>query len=195
MRIISLLTASLLTLTNPVCASELQENQVDAGKVSAQGKPVTLLGQGIKVGDSAPDFKVVDSSFVPVTLASYVGKPVLISVVPSLDTGICSLQTKYFNEKVAKEFSEVAMLTISADLPFAQKRFCKSENIDQIDTLSDSVWRDFGAKYGLYIKDMGLLSRAVLVLDKDHKVVYKQLVSNLASEPDYQGAIEALKQL
>ncbi|MCO7187080.1 MULTISPECIES: thiol peroxidase [unclassified Pseudoalteromonas] len=195
MRIISLLTASLLTLTNPVYASELQENQVDAGKVSAQGKPVTLLGQGVKVGDSAPDFKVVDGSFVPVSLANYLGKPVLISVVPSLDTGICSLQTKYFNEKVAKEFSDVAMLTISADLPFAQKRFCKAEKIDQIDTLSDSVWRDFGAKYGLYIKDMGLLSRAVLVLDKNHKVVYKQLVSNLASEPDYQGAIEALKQL
>ncbi|ALU42505.1 thiol peroxidase [Pseudoalteromonas rubra] len=195
MRIITLLAASLLTMTNPIHASELPENLVDAGKVNAQGKPVTLLGQGIKVGDAAPEFKVVDGNFVPVTLANYQGKPVLISVVPSLDTGICSLQTKYFNEKVAEEFADVAMLTISADLPFAQKRFCKTENIDQIDTLSDSVWRDFGAKYGLYIKDMGLLSRAVLVLDKDHKVVYKQLVSNLASEPDYQGAIEALKQL
>ncbi|WP_105168629.1 thiol peroxidase [Pseudoalteromonas sp. T1lg23B] len=176
-------------------AKDFQENQIDNGKVNANGKPVTLLGNGVKVGQQAPDFKVVDGSFVPVTLTSFKDKAVLISVVPSLDTGICSLQTKHFNEKVAGEFSDVVMLTISADLPFAQKRFCQTEGIDKVQTLSDSVWHDFGKNYGLYIKDMGLLSRAVFVLNKEHKVVYKQLVENLATEPNYEQTLEALKAL
>ena len=176
-------------------ASELPENTLDAGKVTAQGKPVTLLGQGLKVGADAPNFKVVDDSFTAITLENYQGQAVLISVVPSLDTGICSLQTKNFNEKVAQQFPGVAMLTISADLPFAQKRFCKAENIDKVTTLSDSVWRDFGQKYGLIIKDMGLLTRAVFILDKSHKVIYKQLVSSLSTEPEYDSVIEKLKTL
>ena len=176
-------------------ASELPENTLDAGKVIAQGKPVTLLGQGLKIGADAPNFKVVDDSFTAITLENYQGQAVLISVVPSLDTGICSLQTKHFNEKVAQQFPGVAMLTISADLPFAQKRFCKAENIDKVTTLSDSVWRDFGQKYGLIIKDMGLLTRAVFILDKSHKVIYKQLVSSLSTEPEYDSVIEKLKTL
>ncbi len=176
-------------------ASELPENTLDAGKVTAQGKPVTLLGQGLKIGADAPNFKVVDDSFTAITLENYQGQAVLISVVPSLDTGICSLQTKHFNEKVAQQFPGVAMLTISADLPFAQKRFCKAENIDKVTTLSDSVWRDFGQKYGLIIKDMGLLTRAVFILDKSHKVIYKQLVTSLSTEPEYDSVIEKLKTL
>lgn len=98
-------------------------------------------------------------------------------------------------KKVAQQFPGVAMLTISADLPFAQKRFCKAENIDKVTTLSDSVWRDFGQKYGLIIKDMGLLTRAVFILDKSHKVIYKQLVSSLSTEPEYDSVIEKLKTL
>ena len=176
-------------------AGDLSENGLDAGKVSAQSKPVTLLGQGVEVGQKAPNFKVVDGSFTPVTLDNYQGQAVLLSVVPSLDTGVCSIQTKHFNEKVASEYPSVAMLTLSADLPFAQKRFCKAENIDKVVTLSDSVWRDFGKNYGLIIKDMGLLTRAVFVLDKEHNIVYKQLVDNLSKEPDYDSAIAALKKL
>ncbi|MBH0090518.1 thiol peroxidase [Pseudoalteromonas sp. NSLLW218] len=176
-------------------AADYPENMLDIGKVSAQGKPVTLLGKGISVGDSAPNFKVVDDNFIPVTLEDYKGQAVLISVVPSLDTGICSLQTKHFNEKVASQFPAVAMLTISADLPFAQKRFCKAENIDKITTLSDSVWRDFGQKYGLIIKDMGLLTRTVFILDESHNIIYKQLVSSLSTEPEYNSVIEKLKTL
>ena len=176
-------------------AGDLSENSLDAGKVSAQSKPVTLLGQGVEVGQNAPNFKVVDDSFTPVTLDNYQGQAVLLSVVPSLDTGVCSIQTKHFNEKVASEYPSVAMLTLSADLPFAQKRFCKAENIDKVVTLSDSVWHDFGKNYGLIIKDMGLLTRAVIVLDKEHKIVYKQLVDNLSKEPDYDSAIAALKKL
>ncbi|MBB1446617.1 thiol peroxidase [Pseudoalteromonas sp. SG41-6] len=166
-------------------ATPILENKLDAGKVSAQGKPVTLLGKGVSVGDTAPNFKVVDGNFTPVTLDDYKDQAILISVVPSLDTGICSLQTKHFNEKVAAQFPAVAMLTISADLPFAQKRFCKTENIDKITALSDSVWRDFGQKYGLIIKDMGLLTRSVLILDRSHNIIYKQLVSSLSTEPEY----------
>lgn len=176
-------------------AGDLSENSLDAGKVSAQSKPVTLLGQGVEVGQQAPNFKVVDGNFTPVTLDNYRGQAVLLSVVPSLDTGVCSIQTKHFNEKVASEYPSVAILTLSADLPFAQKRFCKAENIDKIVTLSDSVWRDFGKNYGLIIKDMGLLTRAVFVLDKEHNIVYKQLVDNLSKEPDYDSAIAALKKL
>ena len=176
-------------------AGDLSENSLDAGKVSAQSKPVTLLGQGVEVGQQAPNFKVVDGNFTPVTLDNYQGQAVLLSVVPSLDTGVCSIQTKHFNEKVASEYPSVAMLTLSADLPFAQKRFCKAENIDKVVTLSDSVWRDFGKNYGLIIKDMGLLTRAVFVLDKEHNIVYKQLVDNLSKEPDYDSAIAALKKL
>ena len=176
-------------------AADYPENMLDIGKVSAQGKPVTLLGKGVSVGDSAPNFKVVDDNFIPVTLEDYKGQAVLISVVPSLDTGICSLQTKHFNEKVASQFPSVVMLTISADLPFAQKRFCKAENIDKITTLSDSVWRDFGQKYGLIIKDMGLLTRTVFILDESHNIIYKQLVSSLSTEPEYNSVIEKLKTL
>ncbi|MBH0057622.1 thiol peroxidase [Pseudoalteromonas sp. SWXJZ94C] len=189
------LAFALSVFCSVAVASDIPENTLDAGKVSAQGKPITLLGKGVSVGDSAPNFKVVNDAFTPVTLNDYKGQAILISVVPSLDTGICSLQTKHFNEKVAKQFPAVAMLTISADLPFAQKRFCKAENIDKVITLSDSVWRDFGQNYGLIIKDMGLLTRAVLILDESHKVVYKQLVASLSTEPEYDSIIEKLKTL
>ncbi|MBB1280533.1 thiol peroxidase [Pseudoalteromonas sp. SR41-1] len=189
------LAFALSAFCSVAIAADYPENTLDAGKVSAQGKPVTLLGQGISIGDSAPNFKVVDDNFIPVALEDYKGQAVLISVVPSLDTGICSLQTKHFNEKVASQFPSVVMLTISADLPFAQKRFCKAENIDKITTLSDSVWRDFGQKYGLIIKDMGLLTRTVFILDESHNVIYKQLVSSLSTEPEYNSVIEKLKTL
>ena len=119
----------------------------------------------------------------------------MISVVPSIDTGICSLQTKRFNEEVAKLPKNVVLLTISADLPFAQKRYCQQEQIDNMPVLSDAVWRDFGSNYGLLIKDMGLLTRSVLIIDSSGILVYQQLVDELAKEPDYDHALAALKQL
>ncbi|KAA1161061.1 thiol peroxidase [Pseudoalteromonas fuliginea] len=189
------LTFALSIFCSMAFASDIPENTLDIGKVSAQGKTVTLLGKGVSVGDNAPNFKVVDGNFTPVTLDNYKGRAILISVVPSLDTGICSLQTKHFNEKVATQFPAVVMLTISADLPFAQKRFCKAENIDKITTLSDSVWRDFGQKYGLIIKDMGLLTRSVIILDENHSIIYKQLVSSLSTGPEYNSVIKKLKTL
>lgn len=170
-------------------------NTLDAGKVTAGDKPIVLLGNPVSLGQQAPNFKVVDDKFTSVSLDSFSGKNVLISVVPSLDTGICSLQTKFFNEKLALEHPNLVMLTISADLPFAQKRFCTAENIDKVVTLSDSVWHDFGKNYGLMIQDMGLLTRAVFLLNKQHKIVYKQLVSSLSQEPDYISIQAAVKKL
>ncbi|KZN65525.1 hypothetical protein N473_12495 [Pseudoalteromonas luteoviolacea CPMOR-1] len=195
MRRVPFITTALFAFSCFSVSATLDENQLDKGKVTAGGKPVTLLGSGVAIGDQAPNFKVVNADFTPVSLSEFEGKAVLISVVPSLDTGICSLQTKYFNEKVASEYPNIAMLTISTDLPFAQKRFCKQEGVDKVQTLSDAVWRNFGEQYGLLIKDMGLLSRAVFILDKNHKVKYKQLISNLASEPNYEEVIGTLKTL
>ncbi|KID58607.1 redoxin [Pseudoalteromonas luteoviolacea] len=195
MRRVPFITTALFAFSCFSVSATLDENQLDKGKVTAGGKPVTLLGSGVAIGDQAPNFKVVNGDFTPVSLSEFEGKAVLISVVPSLDTGICSLQTKYFNEKVASEYPNIAMLTISTDLPFAQKRFCKQEGVDKVQTLSDAVWRNFGEQYGLLIKDMGLLSRAVFILDKNHKVKYKQLISNLASEPNYDEVISTLKTL
>ncbi len=193
-----LLVSSIAVMTFSLSAVAQQSttiNNLDAGKVTAQGKPVVLLGTGVEVGQAAPDFRVVDAKFQAKGLADYQQKPVLLSVVPSLDTGVCSIQTKHFNEQVAANYPQVAMLTISTDLPFAQKRYCAAEGIDKLETLSDAVWRDFAENYGLLIQDMGILSRAVFVLDKNHKIVYKELVSELSKEPNYDNAIAALKAL
>lgn len=165
-------------------------NLVMAGK-----KYVTLLGTQVKLGESAPNFKVVTESFAPVTLSEFNDKHVLISVVPSLDTGVCSIQTKRFNEEVTNLPADVVMLTISNDLPFAQKRFCKTEKVDSIKVLSDAVWRDFGQKYGLLIKDMGLLTRAIFIIDVEGKIAYKELVGNISQHPDYDTALAKLKSL
>lgn len=174
-------------------AAEINVNALDAGKVRANNQDVVLLGNGVALGQAAPNFKVVDEKFTPVELSKFKGKPILISTVPSLDTGICSLQTKYFNDKVAEQYPNVVMLTISADLPFAQKRFCNAEGISNVKTLSDSVWRDFAINYGVLIENMGLLARGVFILDKEHKIIYKQLVPVLSKEPDYISVEAALK--
>lgn len=128
-------------------------------------------------------------------LSDFKGKTVLISAVPSLDTGVCALQTKRFNSEVGHFSDDVIMLTISTDLPFAQKRFCKVENVDKIKVLSDSVWRDFGEKYGLLIQDYGLLARAIFIIDAEGKLQYQELVPNITEHPNYDAALEALKTL
>lgn len=163
--------------------------------VKAGNKFVTLLGTQVTEGENAPNFKVVNEAFSPVELKDFTDKTVLISVVPSVDTGVCSLQTKRFNEEVATLPNNIVMLTISNDLPFAQKRFCKAEKIDKVQVLSDAVWRDFGAKYGLLIKDMGLLTRAIFIIDEQGKVAYKELVENISQHPNYDNALATLKAL
>lgn len=163
------------------------------GLVAMRGKPLVLLGDQLAVGTKAPNFRVVDGAFNPVMSADFKGKVCLISAVPSLDTYVCSVQTKRFNEEAANLPSNVVVMTISMDLPFAQKRFCDSEKVGRIMVLSDSVWRDFGTQYGLLIKDMGLLSRAVFVVDKNGILSYRQLVPDLSHEPDYDAALAAAR--
>ena len=164
-----------------------------AGAVTMKGDPLTLVGPDIQVGKVAPDFRVIDMSFAPVRLSDFSGKPILISAVPSLDTGICSLQTKRFNEEIAKLPADVVVITLSTDLPFAQKRFCDAEKIDRIKVLSDCVHRDFAHKYGVMVKDMGLLARAIFVIGKDSTLQYKQIVPEVASHPDYDQALAAIR--
>lgn len=158
-------------------------------------KHVSLKGKLPQLAEIAPGFKVVDEQFTPVTLSDFKGKMVLISAVPSLDTGVCALQTKRFNSEVSHFSDDVVILTISTDLPFAQKRFCKVENVDKIKVLSDSVWRDFGEKYGLLIENYGLLARAIFIIDAEGKLQYQELVPNVTDHPNYDAALEALKTL
>lgn len=164
-----------------------------AGIVTVHGNPAILLGNQIKVGAQAPDFKVVNADFKPIQLADFKGRPCLISAVPSLDTPVCSLQTQRFNKEIAGLPASVAMITISMDLPFAQKRFCAAEKTDRILVLSDHVWREFGTQYGLLIKDMGLLARAVCVIDTKGVIAYMQIVPELTDHPDYDAALNALR--
>lgn len=189
---LSLLSASCLyalMLTSPAAVAN-EKTQVLMGE-----KTVTLAGKLPTLEQVAPGFKVVDDKFSPVALSDFKGKTVLISAVPSLDTGVCALQTKRFNSEVSHFSDDVVMLTISADLPFAQKRFCQVENVDKIKVLSDSVWRDFGDKYGLLIEDYGLLARAIFIIDADGKLQYQELVPNITAHPNYDAALAALKEI
>jgi thiol peroxidase len=161
--------------------------------IKAGERQIELLGTPAILQQTAPDFKVADQAFKAVKLSDFKGKTVLLSVVPSLDTGVCSIQTKKFNQEVAALPADVVVMTISTDLPFAQKRFCVQEKVDKLLVLSDAVWGDFGSSYGLRIKDMGILSRAVLIIDASGKLVYQQLVPSLGQEPDYAAALAELK--
>ncbi len=181
-------------LTQPARAGE-RDHSMTTNKVSVtmRGKPVVLLGTTIDAGAPAPDFHVVDNGFHPVKLSDFKGSIVLISAVPSLDTPLCSLQTKRFNEEAAQLPSNVIVLAISEDLPFAQKRFCESEKIGRIKTLSDSVWRDFGIKYGIVIENMGLLARSIWIVDADGLLTYREIVPEITTHPNYDAALQAAR--
>jgi thiol peroxidase len=164
-----------------------------AAAVSFQGGPLTLLGPDLAVGDAAPAFSTVDGEFNAVTLDDFAGKTLLISAVPSLDTPVCAVQTRRFNDEVANLPDDVAVLTVSMDLPFAQGRFCEAEGVDKVKTVSDHVDRSFGLGYGVLIKELGLLTRSVFVVGKDGKVAYKQIVPEVTDEPDYDAALAAAR--
>ncbi|WP_210364918.1 thiol peroxidase [Bacillus sp. REN3] len=161
--------------------------------VTFKGNPVTLLGNEVKVGDKAPDFKVLANDLSEVALQDSKGQVRLISVVPSIDTGVCDAQTRRFNEEAAK-LGNVKVLTVSVDLPFAQKRWCGANGIENVQTLSDHRDLSFGEAYGVAIKELRLLARAVFVVDSNDKVTYVQYVSEATDHPDYEGAVEAAKQ-
>ncbi|MDA3867864.1 MAG: thiol peroxidase [Salinivirgaceae bacterium] len=169
----------------------MEKNNV---KVTFGGNPVTLLGKEIKVGDSAPDFTVINNDLKPVKMSDYDGKVKVLSIFPSVDTPVCAAQNRMFNKKAA-ELENTAILAISNDLPFAQKRFCGAEGIDKVVTLSDHKDVDFGKKYGFLIDELRLLARGVVILDKSNKVHYVEYVSEIGDEPDYDKALEALKEL
>lgn len=162
------------------------------GAVTFKGNPITLLGPELKVGDAAPNFTVLANDLSPVTLEDSKGLVRIISVVPSLDTGVCDLQTRTFNEK-ASELEGVKILTISVDLPFAQKRWCGAAGVDQVQTLSDHRDLSFGKAYGVAIKELRLLTRAVFVVDKNDQIVYVQYVPEATNHPDYEAPILAAK--
>jgi thiol peroxidase len=160
--------------------------------VTMKGKPVALVGRQVAVGDAAPDFVAVDTDLKPVKLSDYRGKVVLLVSVPSLDTSVCSRETHRFNESAAALGKDVVILVVSMDLPFAQKRWCGAEGVTAVRTLSDHRDASFGQVYGVLIGDLRLLARAVFVVGRDGKIVYKQLVGEVSSEPDYDAALRAV---
>lgn len=165
------------------------------GLVTMRGNPITLLGEEIEVGDSAPDFTAVGNDLSPVRFSALKGKVVLISSVPSLDTPVCDVSTRRFNEEAAGLGEDVVALTVSMDLPFAQKRWCGAAGVERVRTVSDHKEAAFGLAYGLLIKEVRLLSRAVLVVDREGKVRHFQLVKEIATEPDYEAALQEVKKL
>jgi thiol peroxidase len=165
------------------------------GIITMKGNPLTLLGKGVKVGDSAPDFEVVANDMSLVRFSSYYGKVCVIASVPSLDTSVCDVETRRFNEEAGKLGGDVVVLTISMDLPFAQKRWCGAAGVQNVRTLSDYRDGSFGKAYGVLIKELRLLARAVFVVDKNGTIRYIQIVKELATEPDYKAALEAIKGL
>ena len=165
------------------------------GLVTIGGKPATLLGNEVRVGDSAPDFTAVGNDMNPVKLSDFRGKVVIISSVHSLDTAVCNIETRRFNAEAAKLGPDVVVLTVSMDLPFAQKRWCGAAGIDKVITVSDHRDASFGTGYGVLLKDLRLLTRAVFVVDRQGAIRYIQLVKEVGTEPDYAPLLQAVKEL
>lgn len=165
------------------------------GVITFKGNPMTLLGPELKVGDTAPEFAAVDTTLAPVTLESSTGKIRIISAVPSLDTPVCDAETRRFNQEAAALPESVVVLTVSLDLPFAQKRWCGAAGIDRVTTLSDYRERSFGLNYGVLIKELLLLARCIFVVDASNTIRYIQQVPEVTSEPDYAAVLAAVKQL
>jgi thiol peroxidase len=170
----------------------MQERQ---GLVTIHGNPLTLVGNPVKEGDKAPDFTVLDTDLKPVNLLAYKGKVCVISSVPSLDTPVCDMETRRFNTEAGKLSDDVVILTVSMDLPFAQKRWCGATGVTKVKTLSDHRDASFGIAYGVLIKELRLLARAVFVVDRQGTVRYVELVKEVATEPNYDAALQAVKKL
>ncbi|AET60146.1 MULTISPECIES: thiol peroxidase [Paenibacillus] len=160
-----------------------------------KGNPLTLVGPELKVGDQAPDFKLQKNLLEAATLQDFAGKVKLISVVPSLDTGVCDAQTRRFNQEADSLGDQVVILTVSVDLPFAQARWCGAAGIDRVLTLSDYKDHSFGEAYGVFIKEFHLDHRAIFVIDQNDKIAYVEYLSEMSEHPDYEQAIAAVKKL
>ena len=163
-----------------------------AGLLTIHGNPLTLVGDEVKVGDPAPEVELLDNDLKPVKLSSYRGKVLVIASVPSLDTPVCDLETRRFNDEAANLGPDIEILTISMDLPFAQKRWCGAAGVKRLRTLSDHREAAFGQAYGVLIKELRLLARAVFIIDREGTVQYEQLVKEVTSEPNYEEVLQAL---
>ena len=163
-----------------------------AGGTTIKGNPLTVMGDVLSVGDTAPEFTVTANDMSQVSLSDSSGKVRLISVVPSLDTGICDAQTRRFSEETMSLPIDVEVYTISAEHPFNQKRWCGAVGIDRMQVLSDHMDMNFGESYGLAIKEWRLLQRAIFVVGKDDKITYTEYVPEIASHPDYDAALSAV---
>jgi thiol peroxidase len=164
-------------------------------QITFKGEQIHTIGNLPAIGTRAPDFRLTKGDLQDVSLSDFNGKKKILNLVPSLDTGVCAASTVRFNKEISK-LPDTVVLTVSADLPFAQSRFCSSNNIDRVITLSQLRTRDFGKNYGIEMTTgplAGLLARAVVVLDMDNKIVYSQLVDDIGTEPDYEKALTAAK--
>ena len=165
------------------------------GIVKMKGNPLTLVGDEVTLNQPAPNFEVLDNALQPVELTDFSGKVVVISVVPSLDTPVCDTQTRRFNEEAGRLGQDVVILTISMDLPFAQKRWCGAAGVDKVHTLSDYRTASFGTAYGMLIEELRLLARGVFVVDREGILRYRQIVNEVTEEPDYQDVLDAVRKV
>ncbi|MFH1874460.1 MAG: thiol peroxidase [Pseudomonadota bacterium] len=165
------------------------------GIVTFQGKPLTLVGNEVKVGSNALDATLLDNNLNPVKLSSFRGKICVITTVPSLDTPVCDTEVRRFNQEAVKLDENVVVLAISADLPFAQARWCGAAGVNKVKTLSDHFDVSFGRAYAVLIKELRLLARSIFVLDKEGAVRYTQLVKEITNEPDYAAVLTEVKKL
>jgi thiol peroxidase len=163
--------------------------------VTRHGNPLTLVGQELGVGDAAPDLELLDNDLNAVKLSSFQGKICIISAVPSLDTPVCDMETRRFNEAAGKLGDDVVILTVSMDLPFAQKRWCGAAGVESVITLSDHRDAAFGTAFGVLIKELRLLGRSIFVLDRSGIIQYIQNVKELSEEPDYDAVLEAARKI
>jgi thiol peroxidase len=186
------LVALLLTASGLAVAADLAERK---GLVERKGAPLTLLGHPVAVGDRAPDATLIGTDMKPVRLASLWGRVVVIASVPSLDTPVCSVETRRFNQEATALGDDVTVAVVSMDLPFAQKRWCGAHGVKNVQTLSDHREAAFGQAYGVLLKGLRLLARAVFVIDRAGTVRYVEIVKELASEPDYDAALQAAKSI
>jgi thioredoxin-dependent peroxiredoxin len=187
--------AELQSKAKEFVAKAVSGEEERQGLITFKGGPMTLLGAEVKVGDKAPDFKAVDNGMQLATLDSFRGKVKIISSVPSLDTPVCDMETRRFNEEAGKLPDNVVVLTVSMDLPFAQKRWCAAAGVEKVKTLSDYQSRSFGQAYGVVIKELQLLARAVFIVDDQDVVRYIEIVPEVTKEPDYDRALNAVKAL
>ena len=169
--------------------------EVRQGAVTMKGKELTLLGKELRVGEPAPDFVALDNGLEPVSFSSFRGKVCVLCSVPSLDTSVCDMETRRFDQEAAGLSAEVVILTISMDLPFAQKRWCGAAGIERVQTLSDHREASFGTSYGVLIKELRLLARAVFVVDRKGVIQYVQVVKEMAEEPDYEAVLKTVAKL